>query len=296
VSIDLSALPPPQVIEPLDVAAILARKTARLIELAPQLAPVLALASEPLVKFLELEAYDEFMLRARINDAARGVLLATATGADLDNLAALYGLTRKVLIPAQPLAVPPVAAVMEADSDFRRRIQLAPDALSVAGPRGAYVARALSAHADVADASVSSPSPGVVRVAVLARSGDGAPAPAVLAAVLAALSHETVRPLTDQVEVVGAVLVPVAVQAVLVLREGPSAQTVMDAAEAALDAYLASQRRLGGDVTLSGLMAALHQPGVHRVQLVQPTADLLLASHQAPRVTAVTLSVGGRDD
>lgn len=292
--IDLSALPAPRVIEALDVSAILARKTAALEALAPELAAVLQIQSEPLVKFLELEAYDEFMLRARINDAARGVLLATATGPDLDNLAALYGVVRLVLAAAQPNATPPSAAVLETDADFRRRVQLAPDGLSVAGPRGAYVFHALSAHADVKDAAASSPAPGVVRVSVLSRSGGGAASPAVLDAVAAALAD--VRPLTDQVEVVAASLVPVTVTATLVLQHGPSAELVMAAAGTALDAYLDRQTRLGGDITISGLMAALHQPGVHRVALASPSADVTIGAHLAPQIGAVTLIPGGRDE
>ena len=62
---------------------------------------------------------------------------------------------------------------MESDPDFRRRIQLAPEGFSVAGPEGAYIFHALSADPGVLDACATSPSPGEVVVTVLARAGDG---------------------------------------------------------------------------------------------------------------------------
>src|SRR3546814_9711108 len=46
-----------------------------------------------------------------------------------------------------------IPAVMESDSDLRRRLVLAPEGYSVAGPEGAYIFHALSAHPDVLDAS-----------------------------------------------------------------------------------------------------------------------------------------------
>ncbi|PJN94872.1 baseplate assembly protein, partial [Amaricoccus sp. HAR-UPW-R2A-40] len=98
-AIDLSRLPPPDVVERLDFETILGAMKADLIARAPDLAPALALESEPAVKILEVAAYRELLLRARINDAARAVMIATATGADLDHLAALFGVARFVLDP-----------------------------------------------------------------------------------------------------------------------------------------------------------------------------------------------------
>src|SRR3546814_19943147 len=76
---------------------------------------------------------------------------AYATGADLDNLAALLGVTRFELEPGD--SVLGIPAVMESDSDLRRRLVLAPEGYSVAGHEGAYIFHALSAHPDVLDAS-----------------------------------------------------------------------------------------------------------------------------------------------
>jgi phage-related baseplate assembly protein len=295
-AIDLSLLPVPDVVETLDYEVILAAMKADLAARAPDLAAVLALESEPLVKLLEVAAYREVLIRARVNDAAQAVTLARATGTDLDNLAALFGVARLVISPGNPSAVPPVAPTLESDADLRRRAQLALEGFSTAGPEGAYVFHALSADADVLDVSATSPSAGDVLVTVLSRTGSGtAPAP-LLATVQAALNADDVRPLCDNVIVQSASIVSYAITATLFFYPGPDSAVVMAAAQAAATAYAAAQHRIGRDVTISGLHAALHQPGVQRVVLTSPSAALTIGSAQASWCTAITLINGGVDE
>lgn len=295
-AIDLSLLPVPDVVETLDYEVILAAMKADLAARAPDLAAVLALESEPLVKLLEVCAYREVLIRARVNDAAQAVTLARATGTDLDNLAALFGVARLVINPGDPLAVPPVAATLESDADLRRRAQLALEGFSTAGPEGAYVFHALSADGDVLDVSATSPSAGDVLVTVLSRTGSGAAGAPLLAAVQAALNADDVRPLCDNVVVQSAAIVSYAITATLYFYPGPDSAVVMAAAQAAATAYAAAQHRIGRDVTISGLHAALHQPGVQRVVLTSPSAALTIGSAQASWCTAITLINGGVDE
>lgn len=294
--IDLAALPAPPVVEALDYEAILDAALADLAARAPEAAAVLDLESEPLVKLMQVFAYREVLLRQRINDAARAVMLPYAVGADLDNLAAIFGVQRLTLTPADPATIPPTPAVMETDDDFRGRVQLALEAQSTAGPRGAYEFWALGADADVKDVGVDSPAPGEVRVTVLSRQGDGTPSAAVLTAVTDALNAEEVRPLTDLVTVQAATIVPFTVDATLYLYHGPDSGVVLAEAEASLDAYLDQSHAIGRDVTVSGIHAALHVSGVQRVALAQPGADLVVAATEAAWCTARTLTFGGRDE
>ncbi len=295
-AIDLSLLPVPDVVETLDFEVILAAMKADLAARAPELAAVLALESEPVVKLLQVCAYRELLLRARVNDAAQAVTLARAVGADLDNLAALFGVVRLVISPGNPSAIPPVPPTLESDTDLRRRAQLALEGFSTAGPEGAYVFHALSASADVLDASAVSPSPGDVLVTVLSRTGSGAAPAPLLATVAAALNAEDVRPLCDNVVVQSAAIVSYAITATLYFYPGPDSAVVLAAAQAAATAYAAAQHRIGRDVTLSGLFAALHQPGVQRVQLTSPAASLTIGSAQASWCTGITLTNGGVDE
>ena len=88
----------------------------------------------------------------------------------------------------------------EKDDAYRDRIRLSGSTLSVAGPPNAYRFWAMSADASVADAYVSSPSPGVVKIVPICYGGV-MPSDDILAKVLASCSADDVRPLTDQVTV-----------------------------------------------------------------------------------------------
>lgn len=290
-AIDISQLPAPTVVETLDYESVLAALQADFTARYP--AFTAALESEPVLKLLEVAAWRELIVRGRVNDAARACLLAYALGPDLDHLAALYGVQRLLLDAGDATAVPPVPPTYESDTRLRARTQLALEGFSTAGPAGAYEFWAFSADAHVLDVSVQSPVPGQVLVTVLSSEGDGTPATELLAAVNSTLTAEDVRPLCDQVVVQGATVVPYVVTAALTTYPGPDASVIRQAAETAARAYVDAHHRLGHDITLSGLYAALHQPGVQRVALTAPAADLVLAAHQAGWCTALTVTLAG---
>ncbi|ANI16765.1 baseplate assembly protein [Pseudomonas citronellolis] len=293
--IDLSLLPAPAVIEEIDFeelyqqlledfrAAMGERWTA-------------ALESDPVTKLLEVAAYRELLLRARVNDAARAIMLAFATGSDLDQIAAAYAEQRLVVQQADQTAVPPQEEIKEGDASLRNRVQLAFEKLSVAGPRNSYIAHALGADGRVADVTVISPAPCEVLVSVLSLEGDGTASEEVLQAVVARLNNEDVRPVADRVTVQSAQIVPYTVDATLYLYPGPEAELVRAAAETALLQYIAEQRRLGRDIRLSAVYAALHVEGVQRVELDPSVVDVVLDETQAAYCTGYSIVVGGSDE
>lgn len=300
-TIDLSQLPAPDVVETLDYETLLAERKATLISLYPAdqqeaVARALTLESEPIVKLLQENAYREVILRQRINEAAEANMVAWANGADLDQLGANNGVVRLTLTAADDSAIPPVAAVMESDDDFRLRVASAFEGLSVAGPTGAYEFHAKSADGRVSDATAISPSPACVTVTVLSREGDGVAAADLLAVVDAALNDENVRPVADRLTVQSAAIVNYSVDAVLYIYPGPEAEPVRAAAEAKLQAFVSAQRRLGRDIRQSALYAALHVEGVQRVQLNEPAQDVVLDKTQAGYCTGYTITVGGSDE
>ncbi len=293
-AIDLSLLPAPDVVKALDYEEILVEMVADLQARDPGFDALVE--SDPAYKVLEVAAYREMGIRQRVNDAARAVMLAFSGNADLDHLAALQNVERLLVDAGDPGAIPPVDPTYEADDRLRNRVQLAPEQQSTAGPTGAYEYHALSADADVLDVDVSSPSGGQVTVTVLSATGDGTPDQALLDAVEAVLTDRKVRPLTDQVTVTGAGVVNFSVTAELTLYEGPDAEVVRQAAEDAVTKYVTDNHRLGRDITLSGLYAALHQPGVQNVTITSPAADTIITPQQAPYCTAISVTVGGTDE
>lgn len=294
--IDLSRLPPPNVVEPLDFETIFAERKAEFIALHPadeqaDVAATLALESEPITKSLQASAYRELGLRQRINEAARAVMLAYATKNDLEQLGALVGVPRLTISPADPEN--DIPAVMESDADLRKRIQLAPQSFSVAGPEGAYRSHALGADGRVLDASATSPAPCEVLITVLSREGSGVASEEILTAVRNALAADDVRPLTDLVTVQSAEIVNWTLRAKLYTFPGPDSSVVLVEAGKRLAAYKEETHRLGREVTLSGLYAALHVEGVERVELLEPLANVAISRVQAPYCVSSTIEHGG---
>ena len=320
--IDLSLLPPPDVVETLEFEAIYQEVVGVFrSHMGDQWTALLE--SDPVVKIMETIAYRELLMRARVNSAAKASLLAYAKGADLDNRAADYGVQRLTIRAADPDAVPPVAAVMEDDEALRYRTRLSLEALSVAGSRGAYEYHALSASAELANVSVDSPRfsgvevdaavrallpdgaivvvcdydaglanplPGDVSLAILPRL-DSATLPAQLVTtVQAALSAETVRPITDRPRVQTGKPTDFKVQAVLHVEAGPDPAVVQATARKGLDAAIAEARRLEGQLPLSAVYAALHVTGITQVDLVYPTEGIACDKRHYPNCTSIALT------
>lgn len=329
-AVDLSKLPSPDVVEALDFDTIF---NAMLADLQARMTAADAtftalVESDPAYVVLQCAAYRELTLRQRVNDAARAVMLAYATAADLDQLGALLGVTRLQLDPGDPdLGIPPT---MESDLDFRRRITLAPEGYSVAGPEGAYIFHALSADERVLDASATSPDPddikalvndvltrnaasqaliddmtatldaadwpGDVTVTVLSRDGDGTAPQDLLDAVDAALSADDVRPLTDHVAVQSSTVINYSVEATIYTYSGPDSAVVIAASTQRLNDYIEQSHRLGRDIAISGIYGALQSDGVQRVELVSPVADIVVDRTQVAFCTGIVINNGGVDE
>lgn len=300
-TIDLSQLPPPVVVEPLDFDTLFAQRKAAFIAMYPEdeqeeIARTLELESEPITMLMEENCYRELLLRQRVNEAARAVMLAYSTDSDLDNLAVNFNVERLTIQEEDDSVTPPIEAVMESDPDLRTRTQQAFEGLSVAGPTAAYEFWGRSADGRVADISAVSPTPACVTISVLSREGDGTASDDLLSVVAAALNDEEVRPVADRVTVQSAEIVPYQIDATLYIYPGPEAEPVRQASEQQLQAYIAAQNRLGRDIRLSAIYAALHVEGVQRVELAQPVADIVLSDYQASHCTEYTITVGGYDE
>ena len=275
-AIDLSAMTPPDIIETLDYETIVTDMRDDLVARFPAIVGVIDLESEPARKLIEAFAYRELLLRARINDSARAVLLASSYGSNLDHLGALFTTMRQG---------------GETDDRLRRRIQLAPEAFSVAGPKGAYQYHALTVAPWSRDVSAIMTAPGTVRVTMLKEGAEPVPTPAELQSVLIALRDDAVRPLTDVVQVLGPQVVPVTIDARLTLYPGPDGTLVQSRALVAITAWVERNRMLGMNLRRSAIFARLHQEGVHSVELIAPAEDVVLDDTEVYAVTALTVTV-----
>lgn len=291
-TMDMTLLPPPAVIELLDFEVILQQHKTQFQELCAEAGidyPLL-LESDPVSKLLELGAYREMLMRQRINDAAKACMLAYAVGTDLDNQAANFQVQRLLVTPADPNAIPPVPAVYESDDRLRERAQLAMEGITTAGPKESYRFHALTASAQVADVGVDSPEPGTVRVTILSEAASGIPDEPLLAMVRHALNAEHIRPLCDTVIVQAVEVIESPITATMYRQPGAAGEVAAAQARKELEAWLLSVRRLGAGLPRSGIDAALHQPGMSRIDIDAPPDDILTTKTQWVRVTGINLT------
>ena len=272
--IDLSKLPAPDVIETLDFESLLTDYINDFVARNPNYSTLLE--SDPAIILMQVVAYREVLLRARINEAAKANMLAYATKGDLDNLAAFFGVER---------------LEDETDERLRKRTQLALEGFSTAGPVGAYIFHSLSASNEVKSVSVKSPNPGEVLVTILSNIGDGTVAQELIDSVLAKLNEDNIRPLTDLVSVQGAEIINYQVEAVITVYSGPSSAVVETEANEALQKFILGRHEIGRVIAISGIYDALHVDGVKKVELISPVADVETTNEQAPFCTNISISV-----
>jgi phage-related baseplate assembly protein len=137
-----------------------------------------------------------------------------------------------------------------------------------------------------------------VLVSILSRTGDGTAPDATIdavAAVLTPIAGNRIRPMGDAVTVASAEIVDFALTVTVYTYLGPDRTLVLDAAQAGVDAFLANSRRLGRNITISGLHAAATVPGVQRVAL-DLDEDVICSLTQAANCTGITMLHGGYDD
>ncbi|WP_122423316.1 baseplate assembly protein [Pseudomonas viridiflava] len=289
--VDLSSLPAPDVLESLDVEAIYAEELADFRESMGE-AWTAPLESDPVVKLLELGAYRKLQNRARVNDAAKSLMLSFARRADLDHLAARVNLKRLVVRAADTSTVPPTTEVLEEDDALRERILWRYEGLTTAGPRQSYILHARNSTALVADASAESPSPATVVVTVQGLEGDGRVDAALLQAVKDYLSDDNRRPLGDRLTVQGVQVLPFRIDAILHMEgNGSENEASLAEAESRLKAWMNPRRRLGVEVARSAVDAVLHIAGVRRVEL-RDWADITPTKEQAAYCTGYTIVRG----
>lgn len=306
-ALDLTAYPIADVIEALDYESYLARAIADFSSRwqaerdqrgdLPNI-DIFGLETDPLKIDLEVGAYQELLLRAEVNDRVRSLTLAGAVGRALDHIGATYYRTERRLVSAATDQEP---AVYEDDETYRRRLALAPEAWSTAGPEGAYLFWALSSSGGVYDVAAWSEDEGAclsaeVRIAVLPRP-EIAPeeVPALLATVQSALRRSDIRPLSDKVTVEAATTLEYAIDVTIYVRSPAAASVIRDEAETSIRRYAEGRLRWVGDdiagpVWLVGrtirqdtIAAAALVAGVEEVVVTAPASDI---NTPAPGYTA----------
>lgn len=284
-ALDLAQIAPPDIIDPLNYELILDELVSDF-KIRFTDYDVDALESDPVKKVLEVFAMRELDLRARVNDAARAVMLATAGLGDLDNLAALYR-TRRLIIGTQPDSNEPI---YEDDTAFRYRVSLAPEAFSTCGAEGAYKYFALTGDGETrtaTDAQVAKPEAGHVTVYIM--GVDGEPTIDEIKIVRAALNQTSRLPMTDYITVAAATKRSFDVIGTLVIPAGPDAVMMTQKSVAGINEYAKRQRKLGGEITISALNNAGFVGGASAFRIAEPFENIPAVEGQFPEINLINI-------
>ncbi len=274
-SIDLSQLPAPELIEELDYETILAQITELFVGLYPD---HILLESDPATKLLQVAAYRELLVRQRINQNACSSLVYFATGSDLDHVGAPFTFRKE----------------NESDDEYRARIPLSMHTLSTAGPTEAYRAIALGAYADTKKVKVNSPEKGLVQV-VLLLCNDANKEEAI-AVTKEALCRNKKFPITDDISVIIAEPIDYAINATLVFESSANQEISTALANASLQSFLVDRQNIGSNIRIKAIEAALAVEGVSYATVNAPAEDIICASYQVANCIDHILASGGIDE
>lgn len=201
------------------------------------------------------------------------------------------------------------------DEELYQAMRLSMDALSTAGPSGSYIYHAKEVSTEIADVAVSSPSPGEVRIFALMKDGEIA-GETMKQQIYAACNADSVRPLTDHVEMADPERVEYSIDLTYYLPpDGTSGGAeIEEAIRRYTDEFIQWQGgRLGRDINPSKLISMLMSTGIKRVDVREPVFMRLRdgniplegvqnpAEYAVPQVAVVrkdhiTLINGGTED
>lgn len=291
--IDISQLPAPDVVEQISYEAILKSGLddfhARMQEIGSD---YVVLESDPAYKLAEVFAYREMLVRLDSNEQAKAVLLAYAQNKDLDHKAAERNLERKTITEATSTS----EAILETDISLRRRVQMAPESYTTAGSEGSYIFHGINADPRVKDIFAYAPLDaegfprGICNIYVLSNEGEGNSPEDLIAIVNNALNQKIVRPLTDYVNVFSASVLHYQIKAEIEVEQGPDANVILQSTYEEIKKYTANVHAFGSAPSLSGIYQALHRPGVNKVNLISPTANISTQLGQVAYCTSYDLA------
>ena len=282
---ELTAVPPPDIIETLDYDAILTEILTWFRSMSPNYTNTVQ--GDPAYTVLQAMAYRDVMTRKRINDAARAVLVTHAIGADLDNLGVAFGLFR-IRQAADPDATPPILPFFESDEAFRKRIITHLSTLSI-GSEEWYKKRALQVNDTLADNALKikdvairrGATGGVIKVYVQPANTANfvAKTDPLITAVLNYFEANTAeararRTLGDKVEVDSVAVKTYTLDVTVVVAPGFTSTKVVEETEKRAKTFVLERQVIGQEIPLSHIYAALIWEGVAELTLVSPTANV----------------------
>ena len=181
---------------------------------------------------------------------------------------------------------------IESDEDFRERLMTSPFSLSVAGPKNAYKAIAMSSSNDIQDVSVYRPSAGCVEIAVLKKGGVIPSAEDdCISKIYNACNDVNARPPTDNLTVVPCTSVDIEIN-VEYYTSNNDISKCSDIENSINDYIEWQQSTIGRDINPDYIRKVMISAGASMVNVISPTY-IKLENNQVAQVTSKTVSYKG---
>ena len=220
-----------------------------------------------------ITAYHEIRHQQQFNEAVKSVMVATATGGDLDNLALREGLTR---------------FDNETDDQFRKRIILKPESLAQ-GTAGSYVFHSLNADSSIKQAIAISPVVGEVVVYLLNKNGNGFVDAETLAVVDAYL-NEPDRNAFDDITVLSAEIIEYQINIDLVFYSNSDQAQIIAAIVANYASFKEQNEIIGSSIDDLIITNQLLCGNKFKQITFNSSVSVQIGAHQAPFCTQLVIN------
>lgn len=290
-AIDYGKLPIPELVKELDEEVIKEQILAAFKKGFPQYTA--DLESDLGRALIEVATYLQMSNIAQLNYNGQQNFATLAKGSNLDHEAANWGLTRQYEVIKDKNGIE--QKIYEDDETLRRRRLLAPEALTTAGSRAAYLYHIYTASKEVRKielesfesgvvlkhylakngfaqkikhAEVITPAPGIVHFSFIVKDLQSKPDQELIQAVVDNLNAGDVRPMTDKVEYKEPEKIEYTLNIIIYLKDGAVEDILRPPIEKNLEEYIEEARRLGSIVDLGAIYAACHIGDVADVDVI----------------------------
>lgn len=186
----------------------------------------------------------------------------------------------------------------ESDESFAARIFIAPGKYSTAGSRNGYEYHVQDYSSAIGGVHVSSDqAAGTVDIVFVMADGS-LPSAEMISAMSQHMSAETLRPMNDLVTVRAPAEVKYTVSLTYYINQSDNnrAVAIQQAVSAAVDSYVAWQRKIGRDINPSKLLALVMGAGAKRAQITAPIFTAIPADSIAAIDGTASITYGGLED
>lgn len=186
----------------------------------------------------------------------------------------------------------------ESDESFAARIFIAPGKYSTAGSRNGYEYHVQDYISAIGGVHVSSDqAAGTVDIVFVMADGS-LPSAETISAMSQHMSAETLRPMNDLVTVRAPAEVKYTVSLTYYINQSDNnrAVAIQQAVSAAVDSYVAWQRKIGRDINPSKLLALVMGAGAKRAQITAPIFTAIPADSIAAIDGTASITYGGLED